>query len=74
MKSESLVDLINKVFQGRRYEPTKRLHDWYGHHSHRFPIKGGITFAEVMAKEMYATNPLLKSLMRRASMKGASRT
>ncbi len=48
MADKNLGDIIHDALHGKRYEPEKRLHDWYGYHGHRFPIKGGISALGVM--------------------------
>lgn len=58
---------MREILNQRCYEPTPRLHDWFGHHGHRHPIKGGITRIEAwsrsMALNMVKSNPLLRRLM-----------
>jgi hypothetical protein len=66
MKKDDPLDvLVSKALNSKRYEPTQRLHDFYGYHGHRFPIKGGITATEVMRRQLCDESPLLKRLMRK---------
>jgi len=51
--------MIEEILNERCYEPKPRLHDWYGHHGHRFPIKGGITRIEAWGRN--AVLPIVKS-------------
>lgn len=45
---------VYNAFHGKRFEPEPRVHDGapgvMHYKSHRFPIKGGISLAEVMLK------------------------
>ena len=56
-----LSNLITKALQGNRVEPVKRMVGGSGprYAIHRFPIKGGITMAEVLADNLSRNNPLL---------------
>jgi hypothetical protein len=59
---------LSKIMAERTYEPAPRLKDWFGHHGHRFAIKGGITRSEAWARNltlnMVTSNPLLALLKR----------
>lgn len=46
----------------RVYEPVQRNHDGMRYHGHRFPIKGGITIADVIAMQISETNDLLGTM------------
>lgn len=58
-----LMAMTNSLFHAKVYEPRKR---WcggsYGWVAHRFPVKGGISWRDVMASEQFAPNPLLKMI------------
>jgi hypothetical protein len=61
-----LLQKLNEALDSRCYEPKKRLvggeHKWA---QHRFPIKGGISFREVIIRNFYEPHDdnLLKQLM-----------
>lgn len=44
------------------YEPVKRNKDGLRWISHRFPIKGGISARELLARNLTEPNPLLEIL------------
>jgi len=61
-----LLQKLNEALDNRCYEPQKRLVGGeYGWAHHRFPIKGGINFREVMIRSLYEPHgtSLLKQLM-----------
>jgi hypothetical protein len=61
-----LLQKLNDALDARTYEPNKRfVGGTYGWANHRFPIKGGISFRQVMIRNMYEPNNhgLLKQLM-----------
>jgi len=62
MKRKSLSELVADVLHAKRFEPEMRNHDGMRHHGHRFPIKGGISGFEVMARNIEKNNPLFQRL------------
>jgi hypothetical protein len=65
MSEKDWSEILKNSLQAKRFEPQKRLHDWYGHHSHRFPIKNGISAAQVMKENVIKNNALLNQLIKR---------
>jgi hypothetical protein len=53
---------LDDAWRAPVYEPVKRNHDGLRHHRHRFPIKDGISIADVLAIQMSETNELLASM------------
>jgi len=52
-----LLQKLNESLDRRCYEPKKRLvNGKYGWARHRFPIKGGISFREVLIRNLYEPN------------------
>jgi hypothetical protein len=52
-----LLQKLNEALNRRCYEPKKRLvNGKYGWAKHRFPIKGGISFREVLIRNLYEPN------------------
>lgn len=65
-KSLSAIVVQTLSHQGPRcYEPAKRNKDGWRYVKHRFPIKGGITFAGVLARHVMENNALLARLAER---------
>lgn len=75
---KTLSEMMAFMMRGKRYEPTKRVKDLDHvprgmrnfpvaprHVAHRFPIRGGITFHNVMAENLTSNNSLLKALKQR---------
>lgn len=75
---ETLSEVIAYTFRAKVVEPVRRVKDLdhvpRGHRagapsprhvSHRFPIKGGVSRAELLAQNIYASNALFKQLSRR---------
>jgi len=61
-----LLQKLNEALDSRCYEPKKRfVGGEYGWAKHKFPIKGGINFREVMIRSLYEPHgtSLLKQLM-----------
>jgi hypothetical protein len=61
-----LLHKLKEALDCRCYEPQKRLVGGeYGWAKHRFPIKNGINFREVMVRSLYEPHgtTLLKQLM-----------
>lgn len=62
--AKNLNELISHTLYGKRVEPVQRLvGGQFGWAFHRFPIKGGISGADVLAKNIIKNNALLSRLM-----------
>ena len=60
----SLSDLLERTLSGKRVEPQQRLVGGrYGWAIHRYPIRGGLTVAEVLAKNIANNNQLFQRLI-----------
>lgn len=63
----SLAAMTNRMWRDKVYEPKKR---WCGGHygwvRHRFPIKDGISYREVLTFNLFAPNPLLELFKKNA--------
>lgn len=62
MDNKKFTSQVIDAFSAKRFEPEPRNHDGYGYKGHRFPIKGGISFYEVMARNVTRENALFKRL------------
>lgn len=61
----NITDAFLSAMHSKRVEPVKRLVGGrYGWAIHRFPIKGGISLQEVLARNICANNSLYKALLR----------
>lgn len=59
----SLSDICRKAMSGKRVEPQQRMVGGsYGWAIHTYPIKGGITLADVMYQNICKNNALFKRL------------
>lgn len=59
-----LSDLMHQAFHGKRVEPEPRMVGGkLGYAWHRFPIKGGISGYEVMARNISANNSLYRRIV-----------
>jgi len=65
-KEVSFGAVLGKAFESRCYEPVPRKFAGQGvqYVRHRFPIKGGISPAEVMARQCSKNNVLLQRLLK----------
>ena len=56
MKPDPFAEFMDK----RCIEPQKRLRGGsFGWASHRFPIKGGVSFRETLARDLCKSNPFM---------------
>ena len=64
----SLAEMSKRVFHAKVYEPKKRLcGGHYGWVQHRFPVKDGISWRDVMIANSFAPNPLLELFRKNAT-------
>ena len=64
-------DLLVKVMNNpdRCYEPVQRNKDGMRWIRHRFPIKGGITWRDVLHQDMMGTNALYRRLVEKGAIR-----
>jgi hypothetical protein len=62
LKPGDIFDLMFTGWSEPVYEPAKRNKDGLRWIRHRFPIKGGITLAEVMRRDMMEAGSLFTRL------------
>lgn len=64
-------DMIRHVLNSKRIEPEKRLvAGRFGYAFHTYPIKGGISWAKMLAKNIEENNALMKKLARMGPKNG----
>ena len=66
----SITDIVARVLDPKRknVEPVMRLRrgEGIGYVSHRFPVKGGISYADLMARNVMRNNALFSKLKERS--------
>jgi hypothetical protein len=64
MVNSSFYDVFMGIARAKRYEPIPRLcAGKFGYVAHRFPIKNGISMAQVMAANIANNSPLYQRLI-----------
>lgn len=60
----NLTQSLSGIIHAKVYEPKKRLFQGsFGWAYHKYPIKGGISFREIMARSLCEKSPLLKMIV-----------